>query len=61
MTAGERVRAGIIVIGVIEMAALGTSKTTFCLPPESGEVVSCPPEPPESGEVTDDDNILFTA
>ena len=36
----ERVRAGDIVIGVIEIAALGTSTTAFCLPPESGEVVS---------------------
>ena len=37
----ERVRAGTtIVIAVIEMTALGTSTTTFCLPPESGEVVS---------------------
>ena len=35
----ERVRAGNIVIGVIEIAALGKSTTAFCLPPESGEVV----------------------
>ena len=30
MTAGERVRAGIIVIGVIEMAALGISSEMMC-------------------------------
>ena len=35
----ERVRAGNIVIAVIEMAALGTSTTAFCLPPESGGLV----------------------
>ena len=35
----ERVRAGTIVIGVIEIAALGKSTTAFCLPPESGVVV----------------------
>ena len=33
----ERVRAGDIVIGVIEIAALGKSTTAFCLPPESGD------------------------